>query len=192
MKLFITGGTGFLGISLVKELASDAEKIYLLVRKRSFIKASKTFKNFNNVEVVIGDITQPNILIDEKIKTEICSNVDSIFHIAGLYNPEASYSDCLIYNVAGTQNMLSFSSLFKNLKVFHYMSTIAVCGNYQGILKEAELDVGQSFNNHYEKTKFDAELIVRSWNFPKQVFTRIYRPGILIGVGGARKRSTQL
>ena len=67
------------------------------------------------------------------------------------------------------------------------MSTIAVCGDYQGMLKEDELEVGQSFKNHYEKTKYDSELIVRNWNFPKTVFTRIYRPGILIGEGGQGK-----
>ena len=52
MKLFITGGTGFLGRSLVKQMAPKAEKIFLLARKKSFNKAIKIFKGFENVEVV--------------------------------------------------------------------------------------------------------------------------------------------
>jgi len=187
MKLFITGGTGFLGRSLVKQLAPQLKKIYVLVRKGSLARSHKIFKDYANVEIVCGDITHPNIITDEKKLKEVCTEVESIFHLAGMCDPDAAYRDCLVANVAGTQNMLSFSGLFKKLRVFHYMSTISVCGNYSGTLKEEELELGQEFNNHYEKTKYDAEILVRNWAFSHQIFTRIYRPGILIGVGGPGK-----
>ncbi|WP_228485704.1 SDR family oxidoreductase [Thermaerobacillus caldiproteolyticus] len=44
---------------------------------------------------------------------------------------------------------------------------------------ETELDMGQSLKNHYEKTKYEAEIAVRK--VAKQRPTTIIRPGIVVG-----------
>ena len=41
------------------------------------------------------------------------------------------------------------------------MSTCYVSGRYDGVFAEDDLDVGQAFRNHYEATKFEAEMLVR-------------------------------
>ena len=45
------------------------------------------------------------------------------------------------------------------------------------VFRETDLDVGQSFKNHYEETKFLAEVAVRTSGLP----ATIYRPAIVVG-----------
>jgi nucleoside-diphosphate-sugar epimerase len=59
----------------------------------------------------------------------------------------------------------------------HYVSTAYVSGDHKGTFRETDLDVGQGFKNHYEETKFLAEVeVVKS-----PVARTIYRPGVVVG-----------
>jgi len=52
-----------------------------------------------------------------------------------------------------------------------------VSGTATGVFRESDLDVGQGFKNHYEETKFLAEVeVVRSG-----VPSAIYRPSVVVG-----------
>lgn len=86
-------------------------------------------------------------------------------------------------NLSGTKNLLQFAAKIqkkgKLIKVDH-ISTTFVCGNYQGSFKEKDLFVGQVFNNNYEKSKFEAEVLADT--FRKQgLWIDIYRAPIIIG-----------
>ncbi len=51
---------------------------------------------------------------------------------------------------------------------FDYISTAYVAGNSRGIFDENSLDKGQGFSNSYERSKFEAELLLASFrpSFP--------------------------
>lgn len=178
MKLFLTGGTGFLGSELVERLVPHFEKIYLLCRRPSK-RMELRFENFPNIELVKGDISGPDIIEDAGLLKKIKEEVDVIFHGAAYYDIEGPYSSCFMYNVVGTQNILYLANQCKKLKHLHYVSTIAVAGNYSGIFSEERLKEGQKFSNHYAKTKYDAEVMVRAFEFKGS--KHIYRLGILVG-----------
>ncbi|MFT6069169.1 MAG: nucleoside-diphosphate-sugar epimerase [Bacteriovoracaceae bacterium] len=178
MKLFLTGGTGFLGSELVERLAPHFEKIYLLCRRPSK-RMELRFEDLPNIELVKGDISGPDIIEEAGILKKIKEEVDVIFHGAAYYDIEGPYSSCFMYNVVGTQNILYLANQCTNLKHFHYISTIAVAGNYTGLFSENSLKEGQRFSNHYAKTKYDAEAMVRSFEFGGS--KHIYRLGILVG-----------
>src|SRR6266496_1323586 len=59
------------------------------------------------------------------------------------------------------------------------VSTAYVAGDRTGVVYEHELSLGQGFKNHYESTKFQAELWVRE--LMDRVPTTIYRPAIVVG-----------
>ncbi len=65
------------------------------------------------------------------------------------------------------------------VKELHYVSTAFVCGNRQGIIRESELECGQTFRNPYEESKFLAEKFVREQS--AKLRTTIYRPSIISG-----------
>ncbi|HZX99153.1 MAG TPA: SDR family oxidoreductase [Dermatophilaceae bacterium] len=61
-----------------------------------------------------------------------------------------------------------------------YVSTCYVSGRYEGEFTEDALDEGQTFLNHYESTKFEAEKLVRA-AMADGLPTTIYRPGMVVG-----------
>ena len=62
---------------------------------------------------------------------------------------------------------------------FSYVSTAYVAGAHRGTFGEDNLDVGQSFRNSYERSKFEAERLLRerASGLPPQVL----RPSIVVG-----------
>ena len=60
-----------------------------------------------------------------------------------------------------------------------YVSTAYVAGDRKGTVYEHELVLGQDFKNHYESTKFQAEVWVRE--SMAHVPTTILRPAIVVG-----------
>src|SRR5260370_36952060 len=60
-----------------------------------------------------------------------------------------------------------------------YLSTAFVAGRHRGRFSERDLDLGQSFRNSYERSKFEAELLVRS--AMTDVPITVIRPSIVMG-----------
>jgi nucleoside-diphosphate-sugar epimerase len=67
----------------------------------------------------------------------------------------------------------------KKLERHVYISTAYVAGWRSGVVYEHELVLGQTFKNHYESTKFQAEVWVRQT--ADRVPTTILRPAIVVG-----------
>ncbi|WP_372654725.1 SDR family oxidoreductase [Halobacteriovorax sp.] len=177
MKLFITGATGFLGSELIPKLAGECEHLYLLVRKKSLSKAKFKFADYKNISFIIGDLTNPDLI--EGQFDDLLEEVDTILHMGAYYDLEGSHKACFTQNIQGTLNLLFFASLCKNLKSLHYISTVAVSGNFKGEFLEDNFIHKEDFSNEYSKTKWEAERLVRTWKGEAKV--RIYRPGIIIG-----------
>lgn len=171
MKILITGGTGFLGQYLVKELQRSAEKIFVLARHQTNV-----FKDCKNVEYVQADLTDPQLhsALEERVL-----NVDIIIHLAALYDIKASYDKAYLQNVFATQNMLRLSKSCPRLKAFYYVSTIAVGDDQSFSLEEDVFPLRKRFNDFYSQTKYLAEKMMRESSF--HVPLRIIRPGIIIG-----------
>lgn len=101
---------------------------------------------------------------------------DTFFHCAADVNlgkdPEGkTYAT----NFGGTQAALALAKKV-NVPSFHYVSTAYVAGKTVGRVMEDTMPA-TDFNNSYEKSKFDAEKLVRNSGFK---YT-IYRPSIVVG-----------
>lgn len=177
MKVLITGGTGFLGSHLVRLLASQCEVVYVLSRNTE----NTLFNEFKNVVLVKGDITNLEVMaLEGDERKNILDGLDAVLHAAALYDLSASYSECFLQNVVGTQNILHLLTQMKNLKAFYYISTIAVGDQKTFFLDENVLPKRAEFHDSYSETKYLAEKIVREAGSFRYV-TRIIRPGIIIG-----------
>ncbi len=180
MKLLITGGTGFIGKTFLLKSYNDFEKIYLLVRPHSLKKAFTYFKDIPNIEFVVGNILDNDVCESIKDLERICEEVDSIFHLAAIYDLDMSLVDAYTHNVIGVQNVLNLARKIKNLKFFHHVSTYAVNGNPKNRVYENDLNERASFSDHYSRSKMQGEHLVRTMNIGKSQ-KRIYRPGIVVG-----------
>jgi thioester reductase-like protein len=129
------------------------------------------------IGLVTGDITAQGLGIDKKRARELRAALTEAYHLAAVYDLAVSREVGRRINVEGTKNVLEFLGEAKGFDRLHYVSTAYVSGDHYGTFRETDLDVGQGFKNHYEETKFQAEVEVARSRVPRT----IYRPGVVVG-----------
>jgi nucleoside-diphosphate-sugar epimerase len=100
-----------------------------------------------------------------------------VWHLAAVYDLAVSRDVGRRVNVDGTRHVLELAKGASGFERLQYVSTAYVSGNVRGVFRETDLDVGQGFKNHYEETKFQAEVEVVRSGLP----ATIYRPGVVVG-----------
>lgn len=96
-KTLVTGGTGFIGSHLVRELARRGDDLRLLVRE------SSTTEHLAGVEYepAVGDV------LDRDSVAKAMKGVDRVFHVAGTTSMRRSNRDRVFdVNVGGTLNVM--------------------------------------------------------------------------------------
>jgi nucleoside-diphosphate-sugar epimerase len=165
MKILVTGGSGFLGINLIR---------YLLKENHSIISLDIADFDYRDVKDKIkifkGDIRDKNIL--EKIVNEI----DVIIHTAAAL-PLYSKDDIFSTDIDGTKNLLLIAKE-KSVKRFIHISSTAVYGipDHHPIYEDDKLDgVG-----YYGQAKIEAEKICLQFR-NQGLCVPILRPKSFIG-----------
>ena len=175
MVRLVTGGTGFIGRHLLRRLAAREGTTFVLVRAASrprFESLVDSIGAGDRVRPLDGDITRPSLGIADVSELQGAD----IFHLAAVYDLEASAADNELANVQGTRHVVELAGRI-GARV-HQMSSIAIAGaRWKGPFTEAMFDEGQALDHPYYRTKFEAEKIVRE----SGVRFRIYRPGLVIG-----------
>ncbi|WP_036726038.1 SDR family oxidoreductase [Patulibacter minatonensis] len=182
--ILFTGFPGFIGarlIPLLLEQDPDAT-VVALVEPRMVPKARSVAQELgldDRLQIQSGDITAPRLGLDEATYRRLASETVAVHHLAAIYDLAVPLSIAERVNVEGTQNVVDFCRACDRLERHNYVSTAYVAGQRRGTVKEADLAAGQAFKNHYESTKFAAEVLVRA--SMDDVPTTIYRPGIVVG-----------
>ena len=170
-NILVTGGTGFIGIPLVKKLHELGHGVKLLIRESS---NTTPFKELNNIDYIVGDIQDISSL------KKAVNNVDTIYHLAA-YTAIWAKDKSIYYeiNVKGTENIANIA-LENNLKLFYMSSFTALGPTPQEAVDETHEN--ENFCMEYEKSKFQAKKLVKSY-IPKGLKTMIFYPGIVYGPG---------
>lgn len=188
---FITGYPGFLASSLLRQLINDhntnIEHICLLVLPNQEQKAKLELDSFINknalenksISIVTGDITKPELGISHEKIQALQKSVTHVFHLAAIYDLAVPKDIAFDVNVNGTRNVNAWVKTLDNIKRYIYFSTAYISGSREGKIYEKDLSEGQSFKNHYEQTKYEAELVVDE--LKSSVPVTIIRPGIVKG-----------
>lgn len=185
--ILFTGFPGFIGMRLLPRIleARPEARLECLVQEK-FMEAARTAVEAleaqhpharDRVGLVAGDITAQGLGIETKRARELRRTLVEAWHLAAVYDLAVARDVGRRINVEGTKNVLDFIGDAKGLERLQYVSTAYVSGSARGTFRETDLDVGQGFKNHYEETKFQAEVeVVRS-----KVPRTIYRPGVVVG-----------
>lgn len=184
----LTGFPGFLATRLAERLASASERWTFLVEERFAEKARAAAKRIaqaagkpaESFEIVSGDITLPGLGLGARDHQRLTSEVDTVLHFAAIYDLAVPAELAERVNVGGTAQMNDFVRALERLDRYHYVSTYAVAGKRRGIVREAELEHDAGFNNHYEETKYRAEISVRNLA-AEGLPVVIYRPAVVVG-----------
>jgi len=129
------------------------------------------------LDMVIGDITLPDLGLEPARARELQRTLTAAWHLAAVYDLAVKKEVGQRINVDGTRHVLSFLAGAPGFTRLHYVSTCYVSGKTSGVFRETDLERGQSFRNHYEETKYRAEVEVVRAGLPHTV----YRPAIVVG-----------
>jgi thioester reductase-like protein len=197
--VLLTGATGFLGGEILLRLlertdADGGPTVYLPVRAHSDEGARARVRDLlssllghadpysERVVAVAVDITQPGLGTSPERRRQLAERVGRIIHCAASVSFTLDLAAARSINVEGTRRMLELAELADErggLDSFAYVSTAYVGGDHQGSFAESDLDVAQGFRNAYERSKFEAERLVRGR--AERVRARIFRPSIVVG-----------
>jgi NAD(P)-dependent dehydrogenase (short-subunit alcohol dehydrogenase family) len=174
MAYVVTGGTGFIGRHLLRELDRRGQPIHVLVRPQSVVKLERL--GLVNARPLIGDVTRSGLGVDPAALDGLAGA--EVFHLAAVYDLAADEEANRLANVEGTRHAIELANRIGASRL-HHVSSIAVAGaHFRGPFTEDMLDEGQLLDQPYYQTKFAAERLVRD---EARVPFRVYRPGIVIG-----------
>ena len=193
--VLLTGATGFVGMELLARFLERSERhVYALVRaiddEGARARLHDTLETVGvapdgvdqKVTAVAADIEQPGLGVTAERHAELAESVTAVIHSAASVSFTLPLRDSRRINVGGTRAMLDFAATAKErggLERFAYVSTAYVAGTHRGSFREPELDVAQGFRNSYERSKYEAETLVRER--AAQLPIQVFRPSIVVG-----------
>ena len=191
--ILLTGATGYIGTSLLQKwLESSDARLVLLVRGKHGENPRKRIEgalaklypagdglHFSaRIEVAEGDVSFERFGLDETRYRDLASRVSRIIHCAAAARFDLALDEARRTNLGGTRNILDFGKACSALKRIDYIGTAYVAGRRTGIIREDELDKGQEHTNTYERSKMEAEKLVRE--SMRELPIAIIRPSIVI------------
>ncbi|MGM1059467.1 SDR family oxidoreductase [Saccharothrix sp. Mg75] len=197
MTTGITGATGFLGSHLLRELLGNGdEPITALVRPKARRPSRDRLMSAlaaagadtallaradDLVTVVEGDVGKPRLGLDPTAYRRLADSLDTVWHSAALVALTGPRDPFTAQNVVGTQAVLDLAEAGARRPRVHHVSTAYVAGGRRdGTVFEDELDDSAGFENYYEASKYEAELLVRSWARRHHRPVSVYRPSLLL------------
>ncbi len=175
MRYFVTGGTGFIGMELIRMLAGEGNQVHALVRSEKKAEALR----HPNIRFFLGDISDPDAI---RRAIRGCTHV---FHLAGLAKPvSGNPQEFYRVNVDGTENVLQ-AALENRVERVVFTSTAGVfspSGDQDDISEGSGRPTG--FSTDYARSKALAEekcqhYIARGLDVVIVNPSRVYGPGLL-------------
>jgi len=159
--VFLTGGTGFVGkvwLSMALMHLPEIARIYVFLRPKALVPARQRFEKMLNtsralkplhdrygaelsaflaerVEVVEGELSQPDLGLPAATAQRIKRDLDVFIHCAGLVDFNPDVRKALDANVTSTQRIADFVALCDHASLLH-VSTCYVAGVRYGEVPE--------------------------------------------------------
>lgn len=172
MKAFVTGGTGFLGFHVIKQLRANNWQVTAMHRHNSNV-ADLEKLGVTLVEGTLADINELQKIVPD--------DLDAIFHIAGDTNMWACNNERQFQvNVIATQNLVEVA-LQKKVKRFIHTSSISAYGFHTKTITEYDKSTAMQSNINYLKTKYSGEKIVKDAVHFRKLDAVILNPCAIIG-----------
>lgn len=170
MKIFITGGTGFIGTHLIRRLSDTDHELVCLARENS----KTEFLENSGAKIIIGDVTEKSSFQKGMEGCEWLIHLASSF-VFWVPNNKIYHE----VNVAGTRNVLE-SALEEGISKIVYVSTAAVYGNANKPTTE-ETPVGAKRMSKYVRTKYEGDLIAWDLHREKNLPLVVIYPSAVMG-----------
>jgi nucleoside-diphosphate-sugar epimerase len=153
VKAFVTGGTGFIGGEVVRQLRARGDEVVCLVRNPEKGQAVSDL----GCQIAAGDLG------DERAIREGMSGCDAVIHAAAVYEvgiPASQRGAMKEANVGGTERVLGAALELKIPKVV-YVSTVGIGQTHGKVIDESFEAPEGPFTSCYEQTKWEAHQVAK-------------------------------
>ena len=169
-KILVTGGLGFIGSNLVKELRRRGHDVWFCDLMHS--------SDPKSIRCDVSKYRQVERIFE-------AHDFDYVYHTAaeyGRWNGEEYYENLWLTNVVGTKNLIRIQEK-KRFKMI-FFSSAEVYGDYSGVMRE---DVPEKIHIHllndYAITKWVGEMMIKNSAMQFGTETVIVRPFNVYGPG---------
>jgi thioester reductase-like protein len=182
--ILLTGATGFVGMAVLARLLAADHEVHCLIRASDDAEADSRLRAVlhrvqapatGRAVAIAGDLTAPRLGLGDR-HDEIAAGVGTVIHSAASVAFDLPIEEARAINVEGTRRVLDFAGAVPDLQRVAYVSTAYVAGDRRGTAYEDDRETGP-FRNSYERSKHEAEGVVRSSTLP----WTIARPSIIVG-----------
>jgi dephospho-CoA kinase len=180
----VTGFPAFTAKRMIQQLAAAEPNthLYVLARDKFADDAAALIARLGargRAEVLVGDVCDMDLGLSSTEYRALSRELSWIHHLAGIYFMGVDDDTMRRVNVGGTRTMLDLArDAGRLVRVVHW-STASVSGNRGGTVYEEDLDAGQKFHNGYERTKYEAERLVRA--AMRALPISVMRPSVIVG-----------
>lgn len=173
MKVLVTGGTGFVGSHVARQLLAEGNEVRLLVRSAEKAKAFYSGLGEFVPELMVGDIT------DAEAVEKALVGCDAVVHAAaGTPIRTKSVEEMFAVNVGGVKNVVG-GAVAKGIKRIVFVSSITAIFREDGAKVTADAPPVPS-SLPYGQSKVEAEEYLRGLQAEGAAIAIIY-PGGVIG-----------
>ncbi len=154
MRIFVTGGTGFVGSHTVAALVRAGHDVRLLARKPERVAAALAPFGVDAPEYAIGDVT------DREAVAAGMAGCDAVLHAASVYSLDVRRArETREVNVNGTRLVLE-AAADAGIDPIVYVSSLVAFFPPNGRVLTAESPLGEPEGAYY-RSKADAERVAR-------------------------------
>ena len=193
--VLLTGATGFVGTEIASRLLDRRDlTLVCLVQAANDDAALRDARRAwygrgqlpdaigARIEIVPGDVTRPSFGLAPDAYAALVGRLTHIVHAAATVRFDASLEDLRRTNVGGTANALALARAVHadhGLERLLHVSTAYVAGRRRGEVGEDDLSDRFGFENDYERTKYEAERLVRDAMTDLPI--TVVRPAMIVG-----------
>ena len=180
----VTGFPAFTAKRMIEKLlaAEPETRLYVLAQQKFAADADRLLQSLpghERAEVLVGDVCDMDLGLSSAEYRALSKELTWIHHLAGIYFMGVDDETARRVNVTGTRTVLDLARDVGRLERVVHWSTAMVSGDRKGTFYEEDLEAGQKFHNGYERTKYEAEKLVRA--AMRHLPITVLRPGIIVG-----------
>ena len=168
--VFMTGATGLIGSRVLRRLlaADPALHAFVLVRDaaRCTVLTDAAGVPSGRVTPLVGDVTYEGLGLDAAARRLLGARVRVVVHAAADTVFSRPLPASRRVNTRGTAHVLALVERWPEVRRLLHVSTAFVVGRRAGPILEQDVGPDPGFVNSYERSKFEAERLVRSSSAP--------------------------
>lgn len=204
--VFLTGATGFLGSYILHELLEGPKKVHVIAHVRAKDAAaglarletitntysmwSPTWISTSRLEVVVGDISKPELGLSQNVWNRLLNEVDIVIHNGAQVNWMLPYSSLRATNVLSTLACIRLCATGKPKRLAFVSSTSTLDNEYYvqlsskagaAVLETDDLEGSRKgLSTGYGQSKWASEFVLREAG-RRGLVGAIIRPGYVTG-----------